>query len=125
MPRPAELPFVIRALNLPPRPLVLDLCCGAGRHSRALVSAVLPEEQGVYELAKMAVTPEYRGRGISKLLIDACLQAAKNLRAKKITLFSNHQLTTALSLYEKYGFKNVEVKNSPFATADVKMELIL
>src|SRR5437763_15689226 len=53
-------------------------------------AALMPEEHGVYELAKMAVTPEYRGRGISKLLIDACLQAAKDLRAKKITLFSNH-----------------------------------
>jgi len=88
-------------------------------------AALMPEEHGVYELAKMAVTQEYRGQGISKLLIDACLQAAKDLKAKKITLFSNHQLTTALSLYKKYGFKHVEVKNSPFATADVKMELIL
>ena len=88
-------------------------------------AALMPEEEGVYELAKMAVTQAYRGRGISRLLIDACLQAAKQLHAEKITLFSNHQLTTAISLYEKYGFRHVEVKNSPFATADVRMELIL
>ena len=88
-------------------------------------AALMPEHEGVYELAKMAVTEAYRGRGISRLLIDACLQAAKQLNAEKITLFSNHQLTTAISLYEKYGFRHVEVKNSPFATADVRMELIL
>src|SRR6516164_9687092 len=47
------------------------------------------EEEDVYELVKMAVTQAYRGRGISRLLIDACLQAAKDLKAKKVTLFSN------------------------------------
>lgn len=88
-------------------------------------AALMLEEDGVYELAKMTVTEEARGKGISRLLIDACLVWAKQVRAKKITLFSNHQLTTAISLYQKYGFKHVEVKDSPFVTADVKMELVL
>jgi GNAT superfamily N-acetyltransferase len=88
-------------------------------------AALMPEEHGVYELAKMAVTKEARGRGISKLLIEECLKKARELKAKKITLFSNHQLTNAISLYQKYGFKHVEVKDSPFLTADVKMELCL
>ena len=35
-----ELPFLIGALELPARALVLDLCCGAGRHTRAMVEAV-------------------------------------------------------------------------------------
>lgn len=35
-----ELPFVIKALNLPARAAVLDLCCGAGRHARALAAAL-------------------------------------------------------------------------------------
>lgn len=86
-------------------------------------AALIREEDGVYELAKMAVTKEFRGRGISKLLIEQCLSKAAELKARKLSLFSNHQLTTAISLYEKYGFKHVEVKNSPFATADVRMEL--
>jgi hypothetical protein len=34
-------------------------------------------------------------------------------------------LKTALALYEKYGFQHVAVEDSPFATADVKMELVL
>jgi GNAT superfamily N-acetyltransferase len=88
-------------------------------------AALMLEEYGVYELAKMTVSKDARGRGISKLLIEACLKKAHDLKAKKITLFSNHQLTTAISLYKKYGFKHVEVKDSPFLTADVKMELVL
>lgn len=88
-------------------------------------AALMKEHDGVYELAKMAVTSEYRGHGISKLLIETCLNKAKEIKAVKLNLFSNHQLLTALKLYEKYGFRHVEVKDSPFETADVKMELVL
>jgi len=86
-------------------------------------AALMNEGHGIFELAKMTVTKNWQGRGISKTLIETCLKKAKEIGVKKLTLFSNHQLQTALKLYEKYGFKNVEVKDSPFATADVKMEL--
>jgi N-acetylglutamate synthase-like GNAT family acetyltransferase len=88
-------------------------------------AALIKEHDGEYELAKMAVTAEYRGKGISKLLIETCLAKAKEIGAKKLLLFSNHQLQTALKLYEKYGFYHVAVEDSPFLTADVKMELVL
>ena len=88
-------------------------------------AALMKEHEGIYELAKMAVTEEYRGKGISKLLIQTCLAKAAEIEAKKLLLFSNHQLQTALKLYEKYGFYYVEVEDSPFETADIKMELVL
>ena len=83
------------------------------------------ENNEEYELIKMAVDPEYRGRGISKILLDRCLEEARKQNAKKIFLYSNSQLQTALKLYEKYGFRHVLVADAPFVTADVKMELIL
>lgn len=88
-------------------------------------AALIKEHDGVYELAKMAVDDAYKGRGISKLLIETCINKAKATGAVKLELFSNHQLTTALNLYEKYGFKHIGVTGSPFATADVKMEMEL
>ena len=88
-------------------------------------AALIKANNDEYELAKMAVAADYRGRGISKLLIQTCISQAKKSGAKKLTLFSNHQLLTALKLYEKYGFYYVEVEDSPFETADVKMELVL
>lgn len=88
-------------------------------------AALIKEHDGVFELAKMSVTKNWQGRGISKKLLETCLAKAKEVGAKKITLFSNHQLQTALKLYEKYGFRHVDVKDSPFETADVKMELVL
>lgn len=88
-------------------------------------AALLNEGHDVYELAKMSVTENWQGKGISKLLLEACLKKAGEMGAKKIKLFSNHQLKNALKLYEKYRFEYVDVKDSPFATADIKMELIL
>jgi GNAT superfamily N-acetyltransferase len=84
---------------------------------------IMPEGHGIFELIKMCVAESWRGKGISKLLMEICLKKVKELGGQKLILFSNHQLQTALKLYEKYGFKNVEVTDSPFETADVKMEL--
>jgi putative acetyltransferase len=88
-------------------------------------AGLLKEQDHEFELVKMAVDPKHRGKGISKLLMDHCLQKAATLYAKRIFLFSNSQLKTALKLYEKYGFEYMEVKDAQYVTADIKMELLL
>lgn len=113
-----------------PRATILDrggVIYMAEVDGRIVGSAALmaEEEHGVYELAKMAVTKEFQGQGISKMLLDKCLDTARTLRARKVRLFSNSQLQTALSLYKKYGFYHISPENSPFVTADVRMELAL
>ena len=86
-------------------------------------SALQKEHDGVYELAKMCVSEDWQGKGISKLLIEVCLEKARQIKASKVELFSNSQLKAALKLYERYGFRYVDVTDSPFATADIKMEI--
>lgn len=81
------------------------------------------ENDTAYELIKMSVDTEYRGQGISKLLLDRCIKEAKDRKATKLFLYSNSKLTTALKLYDKYGFVHIDAADSPFITADVKMEL--
>ena len=88
-------------------------------------AALMKETDAIFELAKMTVADGYKGRGISKLLMETCINKARAIGATKLELFSNHQLTTALGLYEKYGFQHVSVTGSPFETADVKMEMEL
>ncbi len=75
-----------------------------------------------YELIKMAVDPAARGKGIGKLLLNRCLEHAKELGAQKISLFSSMHLKTALRMYEDAGFQYVQVSDSPMLTADIKME---
>ena len=88
-------------------------------------AGIANEGDSIYELVKMTVAPEFRGQGISRMLIEKCLDKARELKAKKIFLYSNSQLQTAISLYKKYGFVHVDASNSPLVTADVKMELSL
>jgi N-acetylglutamate synthase-like GNAT family acetyltransferase len=88
-------------------------------------AGIANEGNFIYELVKMAVAPSFRGKVISSMLIEKCLSKAKELKAKKLFLYSNSQLQTAISLYKKYGFVHVDATNSPLVTADVKMELTL
>jgi N-acetylglutamate synthase-like GNAT family acetyltransferase len=78
-----------------------------------------------FELIKMYVAPEYRGKKYGEMLLQHCLAKAKEMNASKIILYSNSKLQTAIRMYERFGFKHVDVINVPFETADVKMELVL
>ena len=88
-------------------------------------AALIKESPIQFELVKMAVAPAFQGKGISRMLLQKCLEAAKEANAKRIYLQSNSQLTTAIGLYEKYGFKHIPVKDAHYPTADVMMELFL
>jgi len=78
-----------------------------------------------FELIKMYVAPEYRGKKYGEILLQHCLEKAKQMNASKIILYSNSKLQTAIRMYEKFGFMHVEPINTPFETADIKMELVL
>jgi putative acetyltransferase len=78
-----------------------------------------------YELIKMSVAPEQRGKKYGDMLLEKCIGKAKEMKASKMILYSNSNLQTAIRLYEKFGFKHVEVIDAPFETADIKMELDL
>ena len=89
-------------------------------------SAMIPSEIGdVYELAKMTVHKNYRGYGISKKLLENCIDFARNKNATEIFLISNRLLLIARKLYDKYGFKEVPLNSTKYARGDVKMRLSL
>ncbi len=78
-----------------------------------------------YELIKMSVAPEHRGKKLGDMLLQKCIEQTRLLKATKLILFSNSNLQTAIRLYERFNFKHVEVVDAPFKTADIKMELLL
>ena len=87
--------------------------------------ALINEHGGVYELAKMAVSPRAQGLGIGWALGTAVLDKARELGASRVELLSNSRLTPALRLYEKLGFRHVPVPPTPYQRTDVKMVLDL
>ena len=60
------------------------------------------------ELVKMYLLPEGRGKGLGKLLIEKCLQFAKDEGYKKVYLETMPELKNALKVYEKLGFKYLD-----------------
>ena len=87
--------------------------------------ALIKEHGGVYELAKMAVSPRAQGLGIGWALGMAVLDKARELGASRVELLSNSRLTPALKLYEKLGFRHVPVPPTLYQRTDVKMVLDL
>jgi putative acetyltransferase len=81
-----------------------------------------------YEVAKMAVTSTCQGSGIGRKLLQAVVETARLAGARRLYLETNHSLTPAIRLYESFGFKPIppsRILSSPYARADVYMELFL
>jgi DNA-binding MarR family transcriptional regulator/GNAT superfamily N-acetyltransferase len=78
-----------------------------------------------YELAKMAVAPEVRGKNIGFLLGRAAIERAEANGAKRVYLESNTILKPAINLYHKLGFKKITGPPSPYERANIQMELRL
>ncbi len=79
-----------------------------------------------FELAKMAVSPDFQGKGIANLLMDACIEFARSNSARTIFLETNAKLTAAMGLYRKYGFVETPLDPDSFYTrVNVRMELAI
>jgi len=88
--------------------------------------ALIPSADGVFELTKMAVSPEFRGQGIGDRLMEKCVKFAAETGAKSIWLESHTKLAPALSLYRKFGFVETPPDpNSLYQRADIRMELAI
>src|SRR5688500_12281741 len=74
--------------------------------------ALLKKQEGIYELAKMAVSEDFQGKKIGNLMLAFCISKAKALNIKKLILFSNTILEPAIHLYRKYGFTEVDRKST-------------
>ena len=85
--------------------------------------ALKHDGDGVYELTKMAVTPDARGQGIGRLLIDAALALYQTLDGRELYLESSSPLITAIGMYERSGFRHHPAPRagSHYARADVHM----
>lgn len=78
-----------------------------------------------YELSKMAVTSDFQGKGIGKLLGEAIIEQAKALHVKTLYIETNTILRPAISLYQKLGFKKILSSTSTYTRSNLQMELTL
>ncbi len=90
------------------------------------VVALFASGPNEFELARMAVAPSHRGRGIGRFLAVSALELAAQLAARRLFLLSNTRLTPAIRLYESLGFRTVHEGTHPqYSRCNIVMEKLL
>ena len=79
------------------------------------------------ELVKLYLSPEVRGKGIGKALMERCLHAAKKAGYKKVYLETMPELIAAIPMYEQFGFTYLSgpLGNSGHTGCDIWMIKLL
>lgn len=82
---------------------------------------------GCVELVKLYASAEARGKGVGKMLMQKSIESAQHFGYNEIYLESFPELTTAISMYEKTGFKKLSAPlgNSGHFACNVWMLLVL
>ena len=74
-------------------------------------------KDSVAELGRLYVLPEYRKHGIATKLFEMVEKQAKKNGAKKIILDTYKRFDSAIKLYKKLGFNEINnyIENSPYS----------
>lgn len=90
--------------------------------------AVVDAEGGVGQLRWFLLSPDARGKGVGRRLLETALDYCRARGFRSVFLWSFSDLDAALKLYEGAGFAVTESKRLPMWGADrteVRMELML
>ncbi|SKB40470.1 Acetyltransferase (GNAT) domain-containing protein [Salegentibacter holothuriorum] len=88
--------------------------------------ALMKMEESVFELTKMAISPEHQGKKLGQKLMEHSINFAKKQAWDHLIIFSNRKLENAIYIYKKYGFREIPIgENNPYSRGDIKMRLNL
>ena len=92
--------------ELPGNYYTILVACVTGFSLSACV-ALRPLGDGIAEMKRMYVRPQYRGQGLGRKLAEAILQAARDRGYKSIRLDTLPHLHTAIAMYRRMGFQEI------------------
>ncbi|WP_419750713.1 GNAT family N-acetyltransferase [Terrisporobacter petrolearius] len=77
------------------------------------------------EIKRLYVRPKFRGKGISKALTEQVISDARKIGYKYMRLDTFPFMSSAIKLYEKYGFRIIDRYNDNPAKTAIFMQLDL
>lgn len=85
----------------------------ACEHNQRMIGFLLLMDRGeAAQLRYFLIEPEYRGIGLGSKLLDLYMDFLRECGYKVSYLWTTHELTTAVFLYKRLGFKLTEEKES-------------
>ena len=90
--------------------------------------ALIAMGNGSFELAKMAVAEQERGRGAGRQILEWAVAEMRRQGVRRLYLETNSKLHNAIHLYEQVGFRHLAADEAPptlYERADVFMEVLL
>ncbi len=70
------------------------------------------------DIMNIVIKKSYRGRGLSKILLEYIINYCKENNIKKINLEVSSKNIVAINLYKKYGFEEVGYRKNYYKNAD-------
>lgn len=86
-------------------------------------AAMIKMDDGGFELAKMAVRPNHRGKKLGDMIMKLTDAWAREMKATRIYLISNTDLEAAIALYLKHGFTVISIgPHADYERGNIEME---
>lgn len=86
--------------------------------------AYIKKGERLYEFSKMAIDPNYRGKGYGNTMMQFAIAFAEKRNWNKIILYSSTILENSIHLYRKYGFVEVPMESDVlYSRGNIKMEM--
>ena len=76
---------------------------------------------GTCEMKRLYVAPEYRGRGVGRLLVEEVLRRAERAGYRRMVLDTLPEMAGAIALYRAFGF----VETAPYWDCPVERTIYL
>lgn len=70
---------------------------------------------GEGDITNIAVLPEFRGKGVGRLLLSKMFSEAKKRDLSRITLEVRESNTVAINLYTSFGFEDIGMRKNYYA----------